>query len=73
MYAMCSFKVPITIFVHFEKSGRQFLWSDRENRIQGKCLASWDMMCKPKDQGVRNIESHATKSSTAYEKFAQIL
>jgi hypothetical protein len=22
MYAMCSFKVPVTIFVHFEKSGR---------------------------------------------------
>jgi hypothetical protein len=51
MYAMCSFKVPITISVHFEKSGRQFLWSDRENKIQRKCLASWEMMCKPKDQG----------------------
>jgi hypothetical protein len=51
MYAMCSFKVPITIFVHFEISGRQFLWSDRENKIQGKCLASSDMVCKPKDQG----------------------
>jgi hypothetical protein len=51
MYEMCSFKVHIIIFVHFEKSGRQFLWSDRENKIQGKCLASWDMMCRPKDQG----------------------
>jgi hypothetical protein len=26
MYAMCSLKVPITIFVHFLKCGRQFLW-----------------------------------------------
>jgi hypothetical protein len=51
MYAMYSFKVPVTIFVHFEKSERQFLWFDRENKIQEKCLASWEMMCRPKDQG----------------------
>jgi hypothetical protein len=51
MYAMCSLKIPITIFIHFEKSGRQFLWADREDKIQGKCLASWEMICRPKDQG----------------------
>jgi hypothetical protein len=56
MYAMCSFKISITIFVHFlKKSGRQFLWSDRDNKIQGKCLAIWEMMCKPKDQGWQGI------------------
>jgi hypothetical protein len=33
MYAMCSPKVPITIFVHFEKNGRQFLWVDREDEV----------------------------------------
>jgi hypothetical protein len=42
MFDMCSLKVPITIFVHFEKSGRQFLWPDREDKIHGKCLASWN-------------------------------
>jgi hypothetical protein len=51
MYATCSLKIPITIFIHFEKSGRQFLWADREDKIQGKCLASWEMICRPKDQG----------------------
>jgi hypothetical protein len=51
MYAMCSLKVPITIFIHFEKSGRQFLWADKADKIQGKCLASWEMICRPKDQG----------------------
>jgi hypothetical protein len=51
MYAMCSLKVPITIFIHFEKSGRQFLWADKEDKIQGKCLASWEMICRHKDQG----------------------
>jgi hypothetical protein len=50
MYAMCSLKVPITIFIHFEKSGRQFLWADKEDKIHGKCLASWEMICRPKDQ-----------------------
>jgi hypothetical protein len=51
MYAMCSLKVPITIFIYFEKSGRQFLWADKADKIQGKCLASWEMICRPKDQG----------------------
>jgi hypothetical protein len=51
MYAMCTIKIPITIFVHFEKSCRQFLWAKKDKYTQGKCLASWDMICKPKDQG----------------------
>jgi hypothetical protein len=51
MYAMCSLKIPITIFIHFEKSGRQFLWADKEDKIHGKCLASWEMICRPKGQG----------------------
>jgi hypothetical protein len=51
MYAMCTLKVPITIFIHFEKCGRQFLWADKEDKSQGKCLASWEMIYMPKDQG----------------------
>jgi hypothetical protein len=51
MYALCSNKVPITIFIHFEKSGRQLLWADKEQKLQGRCLASWDSICKQKKQG----------------------
>jgi hypothetical protein len=51
MYAMCSIKVSITIFIHFEKSGRQFLWADKEQKMQGRCLVSWDTIFKPNKQG----------------------
>ena len=51
MYAMCTIKVPVTILVYFEKSGRQFLWSGKEIHKQGKCLANWKLVCRPKDQG----------------------
>jgi hypothetical protein len=55
MFAMCLLKVPITIFVHFGKSVRQFLWADREDKIHGKCLASWELVFRPKDQGVLGV------------------
>jgi hypothetical protein len=51
MYAMCVLKIPITIFVHFEKSGRQFLWAKKETDKHGKCLAKWELVCRPKDRG----------------------
>jgi hypothetical protein len=35
MYAMCSIKVHVTMFIHFEKSGRQLLWADKEQKVQG--------------------------------------
>jgi hypothetical protein len=43
MFTICSLKVPITIFIHFEKSRRQFLWADKEVKVQGRRLANWDM------------------------------
>jgi hypothetical protein len=51
VYAMCVLKTPVNIFVQFEKSGRQFLWAKKETHKHGKCLAKWDLVCRPKDQG----------------------
>ena len=25
--------------------------ADRDQKVQGRCLASWDMICRPKEQG----------------------
>jgi hypothetical protein len=40
IFAMIFLKIPITIFGHFEKSGRQFLWAKKDSSIHGKCLAN---------------------------------
>jgi hypothetical protein len=46
----------------FWKSGRQFLWVDKEDKIHGKCLASCEMIYKPKDQGWLGILDLRTKN-----------
>jgi hypothetical protein len=74
MYAMCTLKVPITIFVHFKKSGRQSLWVDKEDKIQGKCLASWELICRPKEQGrIGVLDLRTQNNSLLMKKFVQIL
>ena len=49
IFAMCSIRVPFTIFDHFEKSGRSFLWYGNEINKQGKCLVNWETICLPKN------------------------
>ncbi|KAM3260750.1 hypothetical protein ACQJBY_051787 [Aegilops geniculata] len=51
IFAMCSLKVHVTILDHVDKSSRNFLWYGNEINNGGKCLASWEMICKPKQQG----------------------
>ena len=51
IFAMCSLKVHVTILDHVDKSSRNFLWYGNEINKGGKCLASWEMICKPKQQG----------------------
>jgi hypothetical protein len=33
-----------------KKSNIQFLWDDKEDKIQGKCISRWKMVCRPKDK-----------------------
>jgi hypothetical protein len=68
MFAMCSLKVPITICIHIEKIGRQFLWADREDKVQGKCLANWDMVCSSEDQGDFNVINLRLHKKISYDK-----
>jgi hypothetical protein len=71
MYAMCSFKVPVTIFVHFEKSGRQFFGLTENSREMLSKLGH-DVQTKG-SRWTRNLEPQNTESSPSHEKSAQIL
>ena len=51
IFAMCSLKVHYTVLDHVDKSSRNFLWYGNDINKKGKCLASWEMICKPKNQG----------------------
>ena len=39
-----------------------FLWYGNEINKRGKCLASWDMICKPKNQGGIGVLSLRTQN-----------
>jgi hypothetical protein len=68
---MCSFKVPITIFVHLEKSGRQLLW---DNKKDSKCMENWDLVCRPEyEGGVEVLNLRIQNQPLLKKKPAQIL
>jgi hypothetical protein len=49
--AMCAMKVHFTHIDHVEKESRTFLWQGKDIHKSGKCLISWDKVCKPKEVG----------------------
>lgn len=51
IFAMCTFRVHITILEHVNKSSRKFLWHGKDIDSKGNYLASWSMICRPKEQG----------------------
>jgi hypothetical protein len=44
-FYMCSLKIPPQVI------RKHCLWSKGDINRKGKCLAAWEVACKPKDQG----------------------
>jgi hypothetical protein len=50
-HAMCAMKVHLTHIDHVEKTSRTFLWQGKDIHKSGKCLISWEKVCRPKEAG----------------------
>ena len=50
-YYMCSLVIPKGVIDVIDKSRRRCLWRKDKNKQRFNSLASWDMVCKPKDKG----------------------
>ncbi|XP_059668736.1 uncharacterized protein LOC132313810 [Cornus florida] len=50
LYWCSVFQLPIAVINQIQKMCRDFVWGSREN-INKLHLLSWDMMCRPKDEG----------------------
>jgi hypothetical protein len=51
IFAMSTVMVHFTILDHFKKSCNILLWDNRDIQMSGKCLASWDNVCRTKNNG----------------------
>jgi hypothetical protein len=50
-FYMCSLKIPPQVIKQIDIYRKHCLWSKGDIHRKGKCLAAWDVACKPKDQG----------------------
>jgi hypothetical protein len=51
IFFLCSLDIPEGILKQVNRIIRQCLWKKRDTGTGGHSLASWDMICKPKDKG----------------------
>jgi hypothetical protein len=52
MFYLCSLKVYQWILVEVDKYRRHCLWREKDLQKKNPPLATWDLVCKPKKQGV---------------------
>lgn len=50
-FYMCSLKLPPQVIKQIDIYRKHCLWSNGDIKIKGKCLATWETACKPKNQG----------------------
>jgi len=54
-FYMCSLKIPPQVIKQIDIFRKHCLWSKGDINRKGKCLAAWEVACKPKDQGGLDI------------------
>ena len=70
MYAVCSIRLPPKILAHLDKIRRLCLWRwKNENGETANSLASWTMVCKPKDKGGLSVLDTKTLNTALLLKF----
>ena len=50
-YFMCTLVLPKGIIEVIDRAHRRCLWRKDENKVRVNSLASWEMVCQPKDKG----------------------
>jgi hypothetical protein len=50
-YAMGAMELPAGLLDALEKLRRTFLWAPADRASGAKCLVTWDLVCRPKEEG----------------------
>jgi hypothetical protein len=68
-FYMCILKIPPQVIKQIDIYRKHCLWSKGVIHRKGKCLAAWDVACKPKDQGGLGIINIQSQNDALLMKF----
>lgn len=69
MFYMCSLKIPPQVIKHINIYRKHCLWSKGDINRKGSCLATWEVACKPKEQGGLGIIDIESQNDALLMKF----
>ena len=66
---MCSLKFPPQVIKQIDIFRKHCLWSKGDINRKGRCLAAWEVACKPKNQGGLGIIDIQSQNEALLMKF----
>jgi hypothetical protein len=71
MFYLSSVKLYHWVLVEIDKNRRHFLWGDKDLEKRNPSLATWDLVCKPKEQGGVGVINLSVQNDSLLVKHLQ--
>lgn len=68
-YYMCSLVIVPSVIHQIDRFRKHCIWSKGDISRRGTCLAAWELMCRPKEEGELGIINIQNQNSATLMKF----